>query len=390
VTDPRTIYFDHAATTAVAPPILEAMLPYFSVSYGNPSSSYELARDARKAIDMARDGVAEVLGARSTEVVFTGAGSESDNLAVKGVAFAGEARGRHIVTTAVEHHAVLHTCEFLQKYFDFEITFVPVDRYGLVDPDAIGRALRSDTVLVSVMLANNEVGTIEPVAEIAAIAHARGVPVHTDAVQGAASLDLDVNKLGVDLLALSAHKFNGPKGVGVLYVRRGTPILPLQQGGGQERGMRSGTENIAGIVGAATALRLAQDNRSEYIAHCRPLRDSIIERVLSGIEDAILTGHPAQRLVNNASFAFRGADGEAMLMALDAEGIAASAGSACTSGTLEVSHVLRAMGLDDDAGGGSLRLTVGTDNNAEDVDRLLAVLPGIVERARVARRMSVG
>lgn len=390
MTDPRTVYFDHAATTAVAPPVLEAMLPYFSVSYGNPSSSYELARDARKALDMARDGVAEILGARSTEVVFTGAGSESDNLAIKGVAFAGQARGRHIVATAVEHHAVLHTCEFLQKYFDYEITFVPVDRYGLVDPDAIGRALRSDTVLVSVMLANNEVGTIEPVAEIAAIAHARGVPVHTDAVQGAASLDLDVNKLGVDLLALSAHKFNGPKGVGVLYVRRGTPILPQQQGGGQERGMRSGTENIAGIVGAATALRLAQDSRSEYIAHCRPLRDSIIERVLSGIEDAILTGHPAQRLANNASFAFRGADGEAMLMALDAEGIAASAGSACTSGTLEVSHVLRALGLDDDAGGGSLRLTVGTDNSTEDVDRLLAVLPGIVERARVARRMSVG
>jgi len=390
VTDPRTIYFDHAATTAVAPPVLEAMLPYFGVSYGNPSSSYELARDARKALDLARDGVAELLGARSTEIVFTGAGSESDNLAIKGVAFAGQARGRHIVTTAVEHHAVLHTCEFLRKYFDYEITFVPVDRYGLVDPDAIGRALRPDTVLVSVMLANNEVGTIEPAAEIAAIAHARGVPVHTDAVQGAASLDLDVNKLGVDLLALSAHKFNGPKGVGVLYVRRGTPILPQQQGGGQERGMRSGTENIAGIVGAATALRLAQDSRSEYIAHCRPLRDSIIERALSGIEDAILTGHPAQRLANNASFAFRGADGEAMLMALDAEGIAASAGSACTSGTLEVSHVLRAMGLDDDAGGGSLRLTVGIDNSAEDVDRLLAVLPGIVERARVARRMSVG
>ena len=257
------------------------------------------------------------------------------------------------MTTAVEHHAVLHTCEFLEKYLDYEVTLSRSIEFGLVDPDAIGRALRPDTVLVSVMLANNEVGTIEPLAEIAAIAHAHGVPVHTDAVQGAASLELDVNKLGVDLLALSAHKFNGPKGVGILYVRRGTPILPQQQGGGQERGMRSGTENIAGIVGVATALRMAQDGRSEYIAHCQGLRDSIIERVLSSIEDAALTGHPTQRLANNASFAFRGADGEALLMALDAEGIAASAGSACTSGTLEVSHVLRAMGLDDDAGGGA-------------------------------------
>jgi cysteine desulfurase len=388
--DLKTIYLDHAATTSVAPAVLDAMLPYFTTSYGNPSSSYELAREGRKALDLARDSVAEILGARSTEIVFTSGGSEGDNLAIKGVAFATVGRGRHIVTTAVEHHAVLHTCQFLEKYFDYEVTFVPVDEYGMVDPDAIGRALRPDTVLVSVMLANNEVGTIEPVAEIAAIAHAQGVPVHTDAVQGAASLDLDVNKLGVDVLALSAHKFNGPKGVGVLYVRRGTPMLPQQQGGGQERGMRSGTENIAGIVGAATALRMAQDNRAEYVAHCQTLRDSIVDRVLTDTEDVTLTGHPTLRLANNASFAFRGADGEALLMALDAEGIAASAGSACTSGTLEVSHVLRAMGLDDDAGGGSLRLTVGMDNDSSDVDRLMTVLPGIVERARVARRMSVG
>jgi cysteine desulfurase len=385
--DLKTIYLDHAATTSVAPGVLDAMLPYFTTSYGNPSSSYELAREGRKALDLARDSVAEILGARSTEIVFTSGGSEGDNLAIKGVAFATVGRGRHIVTTAVEHHAVLHTCQFLEKYFDYEVTFVPVDEYGMVDPDAIGRALRPDTVLVSVMLANNEVGTIEPVAEIAAIAHAQGVPVHTDAVQGAASLDLDVNKLGVDVLALSAHKFNGPKGVGVLYVRRGTPMLPQQQGGGQERGMRSGTENIAGIVGAATALRMAQDNRAEYVAHCQTLRDSIVDRVLTDTEDVTLTGHPTLRLANNASFAFRGADGEALLMALDAEGIAASAGSACTSGTLEVSHVLRAMGLDDDAGGGSLRLTVGMDNDSSDVDRLMTVLPGIVERARVARRM---
>jgi cysteine desulfurase len=245
-------------------------------------------------------------------------------------------------------------------------------------------------VLVSVMLANNEVGTIEPVAEIARVAHAAGVPVHTDAVQGPASLDLDVDKLGADLLSLAAHKFNGPKGTGILYVRRGTPILPQQQGGGQERGLRAGTENTAGVVGIATALRLAQEQRASYVAHCVALRDQLVEGVLARVGDAMLTGHPVDRLANNASFAFRGADGEALLMALDAEGIAASAGSACTSGTLEVSHVLRAMGLDDDWGGGSLRLTVGLDNTREDVDRLLEVLPGVVDRARAARRMSVG
>jgi cysteine desulfurase len=299
-------------------------------------------------------------------------------------------RGRHVVTTAVEHHAVLHICELLERYMGCEITVVPVDEHGRVDPDDIGRALRDDTVIVSVMLANNEVGTLQPLAEIARLAHERGIPVHTDAVQGASSLDLSVDVLGVDLLSLSAHKFQGPKGAGVLYVRRGTPILPQQQGGGQERGMRAGTENTAGIVGTSMALRLAQESRDDYVHHCAALRDYLVEGVLERVADAVVTGHPTHRLANNASFAFRGADGEAMLMALDAEDIAASAGSACTSGTLEVSHVLRAMGLDDDLGGGSLRLTVGMDNTREDVDRVLNVLPGIVERARAARRMSVG
>ncbi len=390
MSEPRFIYLDHAATTAVHPSVIEAMIPFVGASYGNPSGSYALARDARRAIDTARDSIADLLGARSTEIIFTGGGSESDNLAIKGVAMASRDRGRHIVTTAIEHHAVLHTCEFLDRYLDCEITLVPVDAHGRVDPDDVGRALRPDTALVSVMLANNEVGAIQPVAEIAKLAHERGIPLHTDAVQGGSSLDLDVTRLGVDLLSLSAHKFEGPKGVGVLYVRRGAPILPQQQGGGQERGMRAGTENTAGIVGATTALRLAQDGRAAFVEHCVALRDYLIEGVIERVEDAVLTGHPTERLANNASFAFRGADGEAMLMALDAEGIAASAGSACTSGTLEVSHVLRAMGLDDDLGGGSLRLTVGMDNTREDVDRVLHVLPGIVERARAARRMSVG
>lgn len=386
---PRPIYFDHAATTPVHPTVVEAMLPYWASSYGNPSSSYALAREARKAIDGARDLTGEVLGAHSTEVIFTSGGSESDNLAIKGVAFASQDRGRHIVSSAVEHHAVLHTCDFLERYFGYEVTRVSADQYGRVDPDEVGQALRADTVLVTVMLANNEVGTLQPIREIARLAHTRGVPVHTDAVQGGSGLDINVDRLEVDLLSLSAHKFYGPKGIGVLYVRRGTPILPQQQGGGQERGMRAGTENTAGIVGAATALRMAQEKRGDFVAHCTPIRDYLIEAVLERLEDAVLTGHPMERLANNASFAFRGADGEAMLMALDAEEIAASSGSACTSGTLEVSHVLKVMGLDDETGGGSLRITLGWDNTHEDAERLLELLPGIVERARAARKMTV-
>lgn len=390
MSESRPVYFDHAATTPVRPSVLEAMLPYLTATYGNPSSSYALAREARKGIDSARDLTAEILGSHSTEVVFTSGGSESDNLAIKGVAFASQDRGRHIVSSAVEHHAVLHTCDFLERYFGYEVTRVPVDQYGRVDPDGVGRALRADTVLVTLMLANNEVGTVQPIREIVQLAHAKGVPVHTDAVQGGSGLDLNVDRLGVDLLSLSAHKFYGPKGVGVLYVRRGTPILPQQQGGGQERGMRAGTENTAGIVGAATALRMAQEKRADFVAHCAPIRDYLIEAVLERVEDAILTGHPMERLAHNASFAFRGADGEAMLMALDAEEIAASSGSACTSGTLEVSHVLTAMGLDDETGGGSLRITLGWDNTLEDAERLLELLPRVVGRARAARKMTVG
>jgi len=390
VSNSTPIYLDHAATTAVHPQVVDAMLPFFTTSYGNPSGSYALARDVRKAIDRARDASAEVLGCRSAEVLFTSCGSESNNLAIKGVAFASADRGRHVVVTAIEHHAITHTCEYLERYADYDVTLVPIDDFGRVDPDAVGRSIRPDTVLVSVMLANNEIGTIQPLRAIADVAHARGVPIHTDAVQGAASLDLNVDRLGVDLLSLSAHKFNGPKGVGLLYVRRGTPILPQQQGGGQERGLRAGTENTAGIVGLSTALGLAQGGRESYRVHCQALRDHLIEGVLGGIEDVILTGHPTDRLANNASFAFRGADGEALLMALDVENVAASAGSACTSGTLEVSHVLRAIGLDDDLGGGSLRLTVGLDNTMDDIERVLQILPGVVERARAARRMSVG
>lgn len=388
--DRGPIYLDHAATTAVDPRVLDAMLPYLRERYGNPSSAYALAREARKGVDAARDRVAEVLGCRNTEIIFTSGGSESDNLAIKGVVLARPEVGRHIVTTSVEHHAVLHTCEYLERHLGYEITSLPVDSYGRVDPEQLEQALRPETVLVSVMLANNEVGTIQPIAELARRAHAHGVPVHTDAVQGGASLKLDVEDLGVDLLSLSAHKFNGPKGVGVLYVRRGTTLLPQQQGGGQERGLRAGTENTAGIVGTAVALQLAQENRASFVAHSTELRDTLIEGVLGGVEGAVLTGHPVERLPNNASFAFAHADGEALLMALDSEGIAASIGSACTSGTLEISHVLRAMGLEDEMAMGSLRLTLGLENTAEEIERVLDVLPDVVERARAARRMTVG
>jgi cysteine desulfurase len=390
MSDAPGIYLDHAATTSLDPRVLEAMLPYLSSRYGNPSASYGLGRESRKGVDWARDTVAALANCRSTEIIFTSGGTESDNLAINGVVFASHPRGRHVVTSAVEHHAVLHTGEYLRKHFGVEVTEVAVDAYGRVDPVEVERAIRPDTVLVSVMLANNEVGTIQPIREIAEIAHRHKVPLHTDAVQGAASLGLDVQALGADLLSLSAHKFNGPKGVGLLYIRRGTAVLPQQQGGGQERGLRSGTENPAAIVGAATALQLAQEARESYAAHCVSLRDQLIEGVLGSVPDSVLTGHPTDRLANSASFAFRGADGEAILMALDAEGIAASAGSACASGTLEVSHVLKAMGVDDDFGGGSLRLTVGMDNTAEEIERVLTLLPDVIERARAARKMSVG
>ncbi len=390
MTDERRIYLDHAATTEVDHRVFDAMVPFLSGAFGNASSSYGRGREARKAIDAARDQVAGVLGCRNSEVIFTSGGSESDNLVIKGVALASQARGRHIVTSAIEHHAILNTCLYLERYLGFEVTVVGVDEYGLVDADEIEQAFRPDTILVSVMLANNEVGTIQPVAEIARRARARGILVHTDAVQGAASLDLNVDGLGVDLLSLSAHKFNGPKGSGVLYVRRGTDILPQQQGGGQELGIRAGTENTAGIVGSALALELASRQREAYASHCGQLRDHLIGEVLENIPGARLTGHPSQRLANNASFAFADADGEALLMALDGEGIEASIGSACASGTLEVSHVLEAMALDETWSAGSLRLTLGLENSREDIDQVIGALPEVVARARAARRMTVG
>jgi len=376
----RTIYFDHAATTALDARVLDAMLPYFTTEYGNASSIYTLGRHAMQAIDSAREQVAEVLACRPTEVIFTGCGSESDNLAIKGIAYAAQKKGNHLITSSIEHHAVLHTCQYLER-FGFETTYLPVDAYGMVNPDDVGRAITDRTILVSIMHANNEVGTIEPVAEIGRICRARKVPFHIDAVQAGGSLPLHVAELNADLLSLSAHKFYGPKGVGILYARQGVRLLPQLQGGSQERGRRSGTENVAGIVGAAASLRLAQEELPRVTPHISALRDRLITSILA-IPRSRLSGHPTERLPNNASFCFEGVEGESILLNLDLLGIAASTGSACTSGSVDPSHVLIAMGLPPEWSHGSLRLTLGKENTAADVETLLSALPGIIQRLR--------
>jgi len=383
----RTIYLDHAATTALDPRVLDAMLPYFTAEYGNASSIYTLGRHAMQAIDRSREQVAEVIHSRPTEIAFVGCGSESDNLAIKGMAFASQKKGNHIITSSIEHHAVLHTCEYLDR-FGFKTTYLPVDEYAVVNPDDVGRAITDQTVLVSVMYANNEVGTIEPIAEIGRICRARKVPFHVDAVQAGGAIPIDVVALNVDMLSLSAHKFYGPKGMGILYTRQGVRILPQMQGGSQERGRRAGTENVAGIVGTATALQLAQQEMAQVTPRITALRDRLIERVLT-IPRSQLTGHPTNRLPNNASFCFEGVEGESILLSLDMLGIAASTGSACTSGSVDPSHVLIAMGLANEWSHGSLRLTLGKDNTEADIDAVASALPSIVEKVR-SLGLSVG
>ncbi len=382
-----TIYLDHAATTPVRREVLEAMMPYFSQWFGNASSVYRLGQESRRAVDGARTAVAAALGCRPAEVIFTSGGTESDNTAIKGAAQASRQWGNHIITSSVEHHAVLHTCQYLEK-FGFEVTYLPVDQHGMIDLVDLDTAINDRTILVSVMLANNEVGTIQPIAEVASLLEARGrgrahkIVLHTDAVQAAGVEELDVDRLGVDLMSLSAHKFYGPKGVGVLYVRRSTPFWPQQQGGSQERDRRGGTENVAGIVGAGAALRLATEGREAYKAHCARLRDRLIGGLSGQVTDARLNGHPTQRLANNANFSFAGVEGQALLMGLDLRGIAASGGSACTSASLAPSHVLQAMGVPSDLAQGSLRLTVGQSTADADVDLVLQAVSELVDRIR--------
>jgi cysteine desulfurase len=384
------IYLDHAATTPVDPRVVEAMLPYFAEQWGNPSSLYEHGQRARRALDEARDTVANALNARPNEITFTSCGSESDNLAIKGVAMALHERGRHIITSKIEHHAVLHTCEWLQRREGFEVTYLDVDQYGVVDLNQLQSSIRDDTTLITIMLANNEIGTIQPMAEVARIARERGVVVHTDAVQAGGALPLNVDELGVDLLSLSGHKLYAPKGVGVLYARRGTRLVSQMQGGGQERGLRAGTENVPYAQGMAAALKLAGEEREQRMSHARRLRDRLIDGVLATVPGSQLTGHPSERMPNSASFVFEGSDGESMLLNLDEHNICASSGSACTAGSIEISHVLKALGLPDRLAQGSLRLTTGSQNTDEDIETVLEVLPGVVERVRqVAPALSI-
>jgi len=380
----RTIYLDHAATTPVDHRVVQAMLPYWTEQWGNASSIYALGRQASQALEEARENVAQILNCTPKEIIFTSCGTESDNLALRGVVFERQKRLKknHIVTSPIEHHAIGHTVEQLVKHFGFEATTLPVDRFGLVDPADVERSIRPETAIVSVMYANNEVGTIEPIAEIGRIAREQKVPFHTDAVQAGGTLSLDVEALNVDLLSLSAHKFYGPKGVGLLYARRGVPLLPMQTGGGHERNRRAGTENVPYAVGLATALRLAYDEADETNARIARLRDRLVAGVLESIPDSQLSGHPSQRLANSASFLFKYVEGESILLSLDQLGIAASSGSACTSGSLEPSHVLMAMGFAHEVAHGSLRLTLGKGNTTQDIDYVLEVLPGIIDKLR--------
>jgi cysteine desulfurase len=378
----KKIYLDHAATTPVDPEVLKVMLPYFCESFGNPSSIHSFGRENRKAIEDARAIVAKELGANEpSEIIFTGCGSESDNMVLKGIASACRDKGNHIITSAIEHHAIFDTCKFLEKQ-GFEITYVPVNAAGLVNPQDVANLLTDRTILVSIMHANNEVGTIQPIAAIGKLLRERKILFHTDAVQSVGSIPVNVNELSVDMLSLSAHKFYGPKGVGALYIRKGTRIHPLIHGGGQERNRRAGTENVAGIVGLAKALQLANQNLVDNQAKLSGLRDYLIDNVLKRFEHVRLNGDRTQRLPGNANFSFEYIEGESLLLNLDLKGIAASSGSACTSGSLEPSHVLLSMGICHEIAHGSLRLTLGKSNTKEEIDYLLEVLPEIVDKLR--------
>ncbi len=391
---PGLIYLDHAGTTPTDPQVLEAMLPYFTQLYGNPSSIHTIGQEARHALDEAREKVARVLGSRTNEVVFTSGGTEADNAAIQGVAAALRETGSHIITSSVEHHAVLHTCQYLEN-LGYEVTCLPVDEFGRVSPQQVYDAIGPGTILVTLMYANNEIGSINPIPEIAQAVRRRAdeldrtIVLHTDAVQAAGFLDLNVRRLGVDMLSLSGHKFYGPKGTGVLFVRRGAPFLPLLLGGGQERERRSGTENIAGIVGLALALELADAQRETVGAHCAALRDRIIRQVTEAIPNTRLNGHPAERLPNNINFSFEGVEGESVLLGLDLAGIAASSGSACSSGSLEPSHVLLALGQTAEQARSSLRITLGKENTEEESDYLLGVLVDLVQRLRQLPTLTV-
>ena len=377
------IFLDHAATTPVDPAVLDAMLPYLTEQWGNPSGIYSIARQAKQALEEAREDIADVFLCSPNEIVFTGSGSEGANLALKGVAYARQDEGRHIITTQIEHHAVLHTCHRLERE-GFAVSYLPVDRYGVVDLNALQEAVRPDTILLSMMIANNEVGTVQPLQEAIAVARElnEDIVIHTDAVQAAGCMELDVEELDLDLMSIAAHKFYGPKGVGALYARRGTPLIPLVQGGGQERNRRSGTENVPYAAGMAKALMLSQDHREERNAHCRGLRDRLLGGICESIDIAEPTGHLTQRLPHIASVTFANIEGESVLLNLDMQDVCASAGSACSATSLEPSHVLQAMGVPVHRARGALRLSVGHRNTPAEIEHVLELLPGIVTQLR--------
>ncbi len=386
-TDTKT-YLDHAATTPIDRRVVEAMQPYFNQMYGNPSSVHSFGQQAEAALEHSRETMAQAMNCKPHEIIFTSCGSESDNLALRGAAFSArkEREAKYIITTPVEHHAVTHTAQQLADLHGFIIEYLPVDEYGMVNPQDVADMLCESTAIVSIIYANNEIGTVNPLAEIGAICRERGIPLHTDAVQAAAYLPLDVQELQVDLIAIGAHKFYGPKGVGALYVREGISLLPAQTGGGQEYGLRAGTQNVPYIVGMAEALRLAQAEQEENINQLLPMRDRLIGQILEEIPDSQLTGHPKQRLPNHASFVFEGVDGNELLMMLDLEGFACSSGSACKTGDPEPSDVLTALKLERSWGLGSLRVTLGHSTAPEDIDAFLQALPDQVAKQRELNR----
>jgi len=377
----KKIYLDYAATTPADPAVVQAMLPYFHDAFGNPSAIYSYGQEAKAAVEEARTKVARLIGARDDEIVFTGSGTEADNFALKGAAFANKSKGNHIITSSIEHHAILESCKFLGK-MDFKITYLPVDGYGLVDPDTVKKAITDKTILISVMHANNEVGTIQPISEISQVAKEAGVYFHTDAVQTAGHIQTNVQELGVDLLSISAHKLYGPKGVGLLYIKKGTKILPFLNGGAQERGRRASTENVPGIVGFGKAAELAGQEINSEAERITRLRDKLITGIQKNIDHVHLNGHPVKRLPNNANISVEFVEGESMCLNMDMAGICISTGSACSSTSLEASHVLLAMGLDPVKAHGSLRFTMGKWTTDEEIDKVLVTLPCIISKLR--------
>lgn len=377
----KNVYLDHAATTYVKKEVLDEMMPFFTQSFGNPSSIYKLGQENKRAVDLAKERIAKAIGATPNEIYFTAGGCEADNWVIKGIAFANMNKGNHIITTAIEHPAIINSCKFLEKH-GFEVTLLGVDENGQVRLDELENAIKDNTILISVMFANNEIGTVQPIKEIAEIAKKHNVYFHTDAVQAVGSLRIDVKDLGVDMLSMSGHKFYGPKGIGALYIKKGTKIDSLIHGGGQEQGKRAGTENVPAIVGMGKAIELAYENFDETTNRIIALREKLINGVLNNIPHVRLNGHRTKRLPGNTNFSFSFIEGESLLLMLNMKGVAGSSGSACSSGSLDPSHVLLAIGLDHGTAHGSLRLTLGAETTEEDIDYVLGILPGIVEKLR--------